>query len=394
MLTNYQHKQILFEWCHAARRTYNKTLFYMNELDHDKKTFFRDLACHPENQCGELWILNTPYAIRSYASFQAYEAKSAAFTNLKNGNIKHFHVNYQTRKNKNWSIRVDKRDLKKKNERQFMLYPTYTDKLIFQVEEDIGDIDGDITINFTNNHFYLIIPKKYKVIPHTSRLKDSILSIDPGIKTFCTTYSQSGNSYKIGKGANEQLYERLITLDRMISFTNKLKTRPTKKRKKKLKIINTRINKLREKIQNLQKELHKKTADFLCNQANVILLPEFNVSKMVRKKRRKLRTKTVRHFHVLSHAKFRERLKSKAEEKHVQLIMVSEHYTSQTCGCCGWLDKNLGNRDTFRCLSCGAKIDRDLNGARNIMLRAMRDISIPYMVCYFLQNIQQTTLIV
>jgi putative transposase len=392
MITNHQHRKILFEWWHGARRTYNKTLFYMNELDHDNKNFFRNLSCNPENLCREKEVLKTPYAIRSYAAFQAYEMRSSAFTNLKNGNIKHFNVSYIS-KNKtknNWSIRTDKRSITKKSERQFTIFPTFNNSLVFETQEDIGSIDGDITINYTNGNFYLIIPKKAKPVPFTSYLKSKVLSIDPGIKTFCTTYSSNGDSFKIGKGANDILYKKLLTLDGMISFTNKLKKRKqTKKRKQKIKIIEKRIIKLRNKLQNLQKELHNKTADFLCNQAEVILLPEFKVSKMIGKKRRKLRTKTVRHFQVLSHAKFREKLISKAEERRVNVILVSEHYTSKTCGYCGWIDKDLGSRNTFKCASCKNKIDRDLNGARNIMLRAMRDISIPDKVCYFLQNINR-----
>ena len=44
---------------------------------------------------------------------------------------------------------------------------------------------------------------------------------------------------------------------------------------------------------------------------------------------------------------------------------------SKTCGACGWLHYKLGGAKVFRCgaAGCGAVFDRDLNGARNILLR-------------------------
>ncbi|RHZ62220.1 hypothetical protein Glove_341g17 [Diversispora epigaea] len=44
-------------------------------------------------------------------------------------------------------------------------------------------------------------------------------------------------------------------------------------------------------------------------------------------------------------------------------------YTSKTCGNCGFIKKNLGESKTFRCDSCDLVIDRDVNGARNILLK-------------------------
>ena len=56
--------------------------------------------------------------------------------------------------------------------------------------------------------------------------------------------------------------------------------------------------------------------------------------------------------------------------KHGKKInIITEEYTSKTCGRCGWLNNNLSNKDTFKCRSCGLHISRDINGARNILLK-------------------------
>jgi putative transposase len=51
--------------------------------------------------------------------------------------------------------------------------------------------------------------------------------------------------------------------------------------------------------------------------------------------------------------------------------MCSEEYTSKTCECCKKINKSLGSKKTFICPNCKFTIDRDINGARNIMLKVL-----------------------
>jgi putative transposase len=46
-----------------------------------------------------------------------------------------------------------------------------------------------------------------------------------------------------------------------------------------------------------------------------------------------------------------------------------EYYTSKTCTKCGNIDYNLGNKNEYKCKKCDIILERDCNGARNIMLR-------------------------
>ena len=110
------------------------------------------------------------------------------------GHIKHFRLRYLQSKKKrsdNWSIRFDKRDIKVKDSNHFTLYPKSNDKLLFETHHEIGDIDGDCTLNYDGDNFWLIIPKKMKPIQQQNQFKDPVLSIDPGEKTFITTYSNN-----------------------------------------------------------------------------------------------------------------------------------------------------------------------------------------------------------
>lgn len=70
---------------------------------------------------------------------------------------------------------------------------------------------------------------------------------------------------------------------------------------------------------------------------------------------------------------FKERLKNKCKERHVLFIEQNEAWTSKTNSFNGEVMTNLGSREYFNYQ--GLKINRDVNGSRNILLRAMRDSS-------------------
>ncbi|MDJ0737528.1 MAG: zinc ribbon domain-containing protein [Nostocaceae cyanobacterium] len=50
--------------------------------------------------------------------------------------------------------------------------------------------------------------------------------------------------------------------------------------------------------------------------------------------------------------------------------------TSETCPECGHIHDKLGGNKKFQCPKCGYKADRDWNGTRNIMIRALSATSI------------------
>ena len=72
----------------------------------------------------------------------------------------------------------------------------------------------------------------------------------------------------------------------------------------------------------------------------------------------------------MKHCAFVDRLKCKMlEYKGRRVVECKEYYTSKTCGKCGWINRGLGSSDVFECKECGVRIGRDLNGARNILIR-------------------------
>ena len=123
------------------------------------------------------------------------------------------------------------------------------------------------------------------------------------------------------------------------------------------------------KIKNMVSELHWKTIHFLIKNYDTILLPDFRISGMVKSK--KLPRITKRMLYMFSFFRFKERLKYKCKIYNKKLIIVDESYTSQTCGDCGCRNHMKGN-EVYSCKDCDLVIDRDVNGARNILLKNLR----------------------
>jgi transposase len=71
---------------------------------------------------------------------------------------------------------------------------------------------------------------------------------------------------------------------------------------------------------------------------------------------------------ALRHYSFRQHLINKCEEYGCKINVVTEEYTSKTCGNCGYLSENYTNRIKY-CSNCKLKINRDINGARNILIK-------------------------
>ena len=139
------------------------------------------------------------------------------------------------------------------------------------------------------------------------------------------------------------------------------------------------IARLYKRLRDLTADAHRAVALELVRHWDVILLPSFNVSEMVKKKNEETGKKrvigklTTRGMLTWRHAGFRKVLRDLAAKHGKLVVEVSEAYTSKTCGGCGEIHQNLGGRRVFKCDRCDFHVDRDMNGARNIMLRFLTD---------------------
>lgn len=127
-----------------------------------------------------------------------------------------------------------------------------------------------------------------------------------------------------------------------------------------------RVRAIHAKIKNTRKDvLHKFSTKLVEENAFIVV---GNVSS-------KALAKTNMAKSVLDAGWFmlKTQLKYKANARSVVFEEVDEKYTTQTCSCCGCISSNspkgragLGIRE-WECAECGAKLDRDINAAKNIL---------------------------
>jgi putative transposase len=205
------------------------------------------------------------------------------------------------------------------------------------------------------NKFYLAVPRDAVDKPDPIR---NFIALDPGVRTFMSFYD--GESFgEIGKNISSQLYRLNLVCD---SIQSKRDTAKSNRRRK----LDKALNRTRQKIKSIVNDLHYKTRIFL-RKYKYIILPDFKVKSILKND---LPNHTKRALQDLSHFKFRLRVASESSENS-KLIICNESYTSKTCSCCGFIDRNLGCKKTYRCRECPNVMDRDINAARNIFLRVV-----------------------
>jgi putative transposase len=123
-------------------------------------------------------------------------------------------------------------------------------------------------------------------------------------------------------------------------------------------------NKIETRIKNLVKDMHWKTAKFLCENYDEIHLGKINTLSIISNETSNIDNTTKRVLLSLSHSKFRERLKHQAKKADSNVRLINEHMTTKTCHSCGKI-KEVGSSKTYKC-ECKVEIGRDINAAINI----------------------------
>ena len=222
------------------------------------------------------------------------------------------------------------------------------------------------------NHYYLVVPKpldkkREKQAPSLEEELSGagVVALDPGVRVFQSSYDPSGLVVEWGKGDITRIGRLCHAYDNLQSRWSRKNVRHRQRYKMKQAGLRIQL-----KIRNLIDDVHKRMVSWLCWNYRTILLPSFETSNMVRRGKRRIRSKTARAMLTWAHYRFKQRLLNKAREfPWCTPIICDEHYTSKTCGHCGEIHNGLGGNKIFKCPQCHYTLDRDINGARNILIR-------------------------
>ncbi|GGA21973.1 hypothetical protein CYANOKiyG1_37040 [Okeania sp. KiyG1] len=332
-----------------ARFTYNRTVEYLQQPD--TKANWKAIKAGILNNLPE-WSKPVPYQIKSIAIRDACIAvREAKVKYSKTRQVQQ--VKFKSRKNPIQSCYIPKSAVSAKG-----IYHTKLGQIRFS--EPLPESFGDCRIVIQRGEYYLCLP--VDVPKHNTENQNRIVALDPGVRNFLTLFSENSFGW-IGSGDIGKIQRLCYYLDDLISRLTKAKSK-TKQRMKKA------ASRMRLKIRNLIDELHHKAALFLVQNFDVILLPTFEVSQMIIKSSRKLRSKSVRQMLNWAHYRFELFLKHKAVEYNKVVLDVCEAYTSKTVSWTGEILNNLGGRKVVTG-NDGFRLDRDLKVPRGILIKSV-----------------------
>ena len=343
----------------CCRFVYNQTLAYRKEAYEKEKKCVSKTDCN--NYCNrELkkeyeWLKEVDkFALTNAiynmdAAFQKFFREHAGYPKFKrkHNNHKSYTTNFT-----NGNIAADFEDGKIK-------LPKLKQVKAKLHREFEGQIKSATVSQVPSGKYYvsILVETQQEELPHT----DKNTGLDLGVKDLCIT--SDGEKYKNPKTIRK--YEKkLAKLQRKLSHKEK-RSRNYYKTKKKIALCH-------EKITNTRKDYLHRVSHGIISENQVIVSENLQIKNMVKNHHMAKSISDVS-WHELT-----RQLEYKAKWNGREYIKRDTFYaSSQMCSACGY--KNIATKDLsvreWICPVCGAKHDRDVNAAKNILAEGLRRIA-------------------
>lgn len=198
---------------------------------------------------------------------------------------------------------------------------------------------------------------------------NDVVGIDEGVRTGWTMVFASGKVVEWGGRRDLHVMERAALQANGIQSAY-MQDGITHRRRSRMKKA---LLRLRLKNRNRRRDLHCKIVRFITENAAAAISGQLSPNILKTKGTHSLSTETVKQWLCWSHPRWRQRLTHQQEvHDHLLYIQDSEAWTTRTCSGCGTVRERFSHK-TFKCVDedCELVLDRDVNAARNILLRAL-----------------------
>lgn len=411
-------RRVIRSWEGAYRFTYNSVLDYIKQnpktgkselrdrfvtLKQNNKTLKeiekgnREALFGPSNfnpfLVNNPFLKNVPKALRQQAAYEAY-------TNFRTARKIGGTCDHKKKGESSWTIRLEDQVRLLRNHKvrlvmartranksppmTFRYSPGHKNKLPVWLNPDEGEEEElrppcDAKIQMAYGEFYLLLSYKNPNIPFPGGT-GHILSLDPGIRKFQVGYGTDGSAFVFGsKGLAGRFRRMQWYKDHLRTRLRAKKTNPIRATGKTKKRIKRKINKIGRRMEDIRKDFHHKIANYMTRHYKAVVIGK--LPKHIISRSKGLPASVKRAYNAMGHYKFRNCLLDKCKARGVAYVEINESYTSKACTLCGTLNDVLGSSETFCCVNseCSSrksgccKWDRDLNGARNILLKTITE---------------------
>ncbi|MBV9207373.1 MAG: transposase [Actinobacteria bacterium] len=177
------------------------------------------------------------------------------------------------------------------------------------------------------------------------------IGIDLGVTDFAATSDG-------GKIANPRHLERKARLTRYQRRLARCQKGSANRRKAAAKVARAH-----RKVRHARRDFVHRASTSLVRTADLLVIEDLNVSGMVRNRH------LARAISGCAWREFRRQLEYKCQRYGRRLVVIDRWYpSSKTCSACGHLLAGLSlSTRHWTCPSCGARHDRDINAAKNIL---------------------------
>lgn len=233
-----------------------------------------------------------------------------------------------------------------------------TRKLARQIDRGTGQILS-MTVSWQRGRWHVALSVNLQVRPPLERSGRQIVGIDLGIKSLAVL---STSEVVPNPRHLDSALAAVRRMQRMCSRRQRPDRRTRQGPSNRWRKAQVRVTTLHTHVGNQRRDgLHKLTTR-LVRDYDVVVIEDLNIAGMVRNRC------LARHISELGVGEFRRQLTYKAAAAGVRLIVADRWYpSSKTCSVCGAVRAKLTLAERmFVCESCGLRLDRDLNAARNL----------------------------